>query len=143
MPPAPAPSSAMAPQRRPMRPGMAGRQNSFQKQLVTKGPTPPSLVHSPYIENPQSIFNGGAGWRHERTRLTPPNEHDKLRLLDTVPMSSGNGGSGQGRSSYPDQMQTSSGYNWVGGNMSGKENPPGSHRADDDYSRRHTDDRRR
>lgn len=65
------------------------RTNSFQRQLVTSGPTPPSLVHSHYLEDPQSIFNGGAGWRHARNnQLTPPNEHDKLCLLDTVPMSS-------------------------------------------------------
>lgn len=70
------------------RPNLA-RTNSFQRQLVTSGPTPPSLVHSHYLEDPQSIFNGGAGWRHARNnQLTPPNEHDKLCLLDTVPMSS-------------------------------------------------------
>ena len=66
---------------------------SFQKQLVTSGPTPPSLIRSPYLENPHSIFNPSSamvgGWRTERaTRLTPPNEHDKLRLLDTVPIRS-------------------------------------------------------
>ncbi|KAF8321655.1 hypothetical protein DL93DRAFT_2072427 [Clavulina sp. PMI_390] len=70
------------------RPNLA-RGNSFQRPLVTSGPTPPSLVHSHYLEDPRSVFNGGAGWRHARNnQLTPPNEHDKLCLLDTVPMSS-------------------------------------------------------
>lgn len=66
---------------------------SFQKQLVTSGPTPPSLIHSPYLENPYSIFNPSSsmvgGWRTERSaRLTLPNEHDSLHLLDTVPIRS-------------------------------------------------------
>lgn len=87
-----APSSSTYSQR-PRQPStgrpVLGRTNSFQRQLVTSGPTPPSLVHSHYLEDPQSIFNGGAGWRHTRSnQLTPPNEHDKLCLMDTVPMSS-------------------------------------------------------
>jgi hypothetical protein len=70
----------------PGRPAL-GRANSFQRQLVTSGPTPPSLIHSHYLEDPQSIFNGGGGGRHTRTNQLP-NEHDKLCLMDTVPMSS-------------------------------------------------------
>jgi hypothetical protein len=84
------PSSSSSPtllSRRPTnnntRPGLGGRASSFQRQLRTQGPTPPSLVDSTYLQSPKSVFNGGAGARHEN-RLTPPNEHDKLHLLDTV-----------------------------------------------------------
>lgn len=87
------------------RPNLA-RTNSFQRQLVTSGPTPPSLVHSHYLEDPQSIFNGGAGWRHARNnQLTPPNEHDKLCLLDTVPMSSRSNSSSSAGSAVSEQGQ--------------------------------------
>ena len=87
------PPSSYSRATRPGQPSTArpvlARTNSFQRQLVTSGPTPPSLVHSHYLEDPQSIFNGGGGWRHTRSnQLTPPNEHDKLCLMDTVPMSS-------------------------------------------------------
>ena len=83
--------SSPAYSRRPGQPSpgrpVLGRANSFQRQLVTSGPTPPSLIHSHYLEDPQSIFNGGGGVRHARSNH-PPNEHDKLSLMDTVPMSS-------------------------------------------------------
>ena len=66
-----------------LRPGRANTRQQLEFTPPADVPIPPSLLHSPYLHSPQSIF------RRSAASFRYPSQEDDEWLRDTVPLRSG------------------------------------------------------